>query len=246
MERAETRPAVPKLAIWHLLLWMGCVAAIAAWNGAAIGSIQGSWLLKLQQVAAALTYYIVAGLALAGLLLAIGCVITRRSYYPVSAGHWLLTAGGLIVLLSEGSNQITAVWYHASGGTDQVKYTQIVGMYSFALMAVAYLAGAWLTNDSWPWRVIFVGYAAACLFWSIANAISTYGDRMIGYRLADIGQRIQWPWQWLLFAAVACLAAHDLNRRRSRDWLHWTGVGYVAAWVISQTVVILMHRLATQ
>jgi hypothetical protein len=103
---AARSSTVPKLAIWHLLLWMACVCIVAAWNGAAIGAIQGPWLLKLQQ-AAALSYYVIAGLALAGLVLAVGCALGRRRYYPASAGHWLLTTGGLAFLLSEASNQIT-------------------------------------------------------------------------------------------------------------------------------------------
>lgn len=247
VEDVGTRPsAVPKLAIWHLLLWMACVCVVAAWNGAAIGAAQGSWPLKLQQMAAALTYYVISGLALAGLALAIGCVLGRRGYYPVSAGHWLLTTGGLIFLLSEASNRITDLWHQSSGGNDQVDYARHVGMYAYALMAAVQLVGAWLVKDSWPWRFVFMGYAMTGLFWSITGAIWTFGDRNTAYQLVDFGARFQWPWQWVMCVAVVSLTGLDLYRRRFRDWLHWTGIGYVAAWVISESLVILMHRLVTR
>ena len=119
-------------------------------------------------------------------------------------------------------------------------------MYAYALMAAAQLAAAWVVKDSWPWRMVFVGYAVAGLFWSITGAIWTFGDRNTAYQVADIGARFQWPWLCVMCLAVVSLASLDLYRQRSRDWLHWTGIGYVAAWVISQTLVTLMHRLVTR
>ena len=239
MERAETPPAVPKLAIWHFLLWMTCIAAIAAANGVPSGAVQEPW-----QLAAGLSYLMIAGLALVGLVMAIGCALLRRSYFPVSAGHWLLTTGGLIVILSEASNRITDAWFRSSGGGHQIDYAQPVMMGSFALMAAVNLATAWFVKDSWPWRLVFVGYAALGLFWSITNTILTYGDKSLGYQWDRFGQHVQWPWQWFLLVAILVLSAIDLKRRRPRDWLHWTGIGYVAAWVVSQGAVTLLHRLA--
>ena len=244
-DAANQSSAVPRLAIWHLVLWTACVCVVAAWNGTAIGAIQGSWPLKLQQLAAALTYYVISGLALAGLALATGCVLGRRRYFPVSAGHWLLTTGGLVFLLSEVSNRITDVWYRYSDGNNQVDYARHVGTYAFAMMALVQLAGAWLVKDSWPWRIVFVGYALATLFWSITGALWTFGDRNTAYQFAVFGTRLQWPWQWVILAAIIGLSIYELIRRRPRDWLHWTGIGYVAAWVISQSLVILLHRLVT-
>jgi hypothetical protein len=118
-------------------------------------------------------------------------------------------------------------------------------MFGFALMAVVQLAAAWLVKDAWPWRVVFLGNAAAVLFWSIACAIWTLGDRANANQLTSFGARFQWPWQWLMLAMIVWLAGLDFYHRRPRDWLHWTGIGYVAAWVISQSLVILMHRLVT-
>ena len=112
-------------------------------------------------------------------------------------------------------------------------------------MAISHMAAAWMTRDTWPWRSVFVGYAAGCLFWSLAYSFWIYGERDLGDQLVQIGERFQRGWQWLMFSAVASLAITDLYRGRSRDWLHWTGIGYVAAWVLSSSVLDLMHRLAT-
>ncbi|HZN34544.1 MAG TPA: hypothetical protein VFB80_12025, partial [Pirellulaceae bacterium] len=120
-----------------------------------------------------------------------------------------------------------------------------VGMYGFALIATIQIVVAWLVKDLWPWRWVFLGYAVAGVYWSIANAIGAFGDRDTAHQLDSFGARFQWSWQWLILAAIMSLAGFDLYRRRSRDWLHWTGIGYITAWVVSQSLVILMHRLAT-
>ena len=124
MERELTishpHPHTPQPAIWHLLLWIAGAAVIAGWRGSSLTLASAAWSMQVFQVAGLLSYYMLAGLALAGFTLAIGCAIRGRHYYPLTSGHWLLTSNGLIVLCSEAGNWITNAWHRTHPQLDQL------------------------------------------------------------------------------------------------------------------------------
>jgi hypothetical protein len=245
MERASTvsepLPDNPKLAIWHVMLWMACVAVVAAWKVETFGLLSASWQMQVHQLVARVSYCILAGLALAGLALAIGCAMGRRRYYPVTAGHWLLTASGMVMLISEASNTISDAWHRASPGIDHLARTHHVMIYSFASIAIVYLSCSFVVREPWPWRFVFLGYAAPCLLWSIVNSMHTFGNQSVTQRWSNTVYAIQWPWQWLLFAVIVFLSIIDVHRHRRRDWLHWTGIGYFVSWVCSESLLTVLH-----
>ena len=108
------QPSVPKPAIWHVFLWTVCVAIISAWNRESYGPALSTQSISIDQLVGAVTYHSLAGLAIAGFVLAVACAIGRRRYYPVTAGHWLFVAMGLTMIISEAHNAIADAWHRAS------------------------------------------------------------------------------------------------------------------------------------
>src|SRR5262245_8294201 len=101
LQPANVAREVPKLAIWHLLLWMIGVAIMGAWHQLwrQYGQPQPfewkqlRWGLSLA----------VSGLSIAGLWLAVRCLIRGERYFPVAAGHWLLLIGGFMTVIDCGA-----------------------------------------------------------------------------------------------------------------------------------------------
>ena len=96
---------------------------------------------------------------------------------------------------------------------------------------------SWLGSSKtlWPWRLVFLGYAIAGVYWSIANAIGAFGDRDTAHQL-DISE------QFCTIPMVVAMANsgsnHVVGRFRSisptlsrlvaldRYWLHHRLVGF--------------------
>jgi len=219
-QAADEAAPVPKLAIWHLLLWMFGVALICAWQRAWYGQIDlpSRW----QQLWWG-AQWAGSGLELAALLLAVYGLFVRPRYFPIAAGHWLLIVGGLSWMMDYASDVIATTCV-AKNWQSRDDCTHPIFVVVFGLDCAVCVWAAMAMRDSWPWRLAMLGYGMLPGCWAIVNAIWLFYSHRLGDRLSTFG--MSWQNHLLRASVIAILlvAAGEFYRGRRRDWLHWTGV----------------------
>jgi hypothetical protein len=157
----------------------------------------------------------VQGLALAGLVLAIFHSTRRPRVYPISAGHWLLTVGGVLVVATEVTDAISLSM------ADPLRRGATV--FSCFLLAMLNFGIAVSVRERLSWRIIFFGNATHYLLLAF-----TFLMGMIFENSFLIGLFF-WPNYaigWLLRVAIVTISIIEICRGQTRDWLHWVGIAY--------------------
>lgn len=216
--------SVPNLAIWHLLLWMLCVALAAAGDGAhreASAAPQSIGQQALAGVSLALW-----GIPVAGFVLAVLAFITGSTSYPRQAGHWLLTLYGLVLLGDWvfGLAMIRHIGPAAGIGKRQMAWNHAVMGTDFTLITAACVGAAVVMHDTLAWRLRMLAEAMLPGFWAMTNAVWLFSGDRLAYAIDRFGMTWQSPVFWTVTLSTVPLAVIDIVRRKPRDWLHWTGV----------------------
>jgi hypothetical protein len=225
--KVEGHPPGPKLAIWHLLLWMSGVAIVGAWQRAWYGQPFPPQPFEWQQLWWGPTLA-VWGLFLAGLLLALRGLIVRQPYFPVTAGHWLLVIEGAIVVIDYAQDPILSyLKNNTSWKREMISHLSM--LIGFSLVSAACVGGAFAMRDTWPWRIAMLVFASVPIYWAVENAVWLLNNRTRAGALSQFGMDWQERVLWASIIAMWLMAAFELYRRRPRDWLHWTGLIAVTA-----------------
>jgi cell division protein FtsW (lipid II flippase) len=150
---------------------------------------------------------------------------------------------GVILILWEANDSIRWI---VNPGLHPNELQYLVSCIAFFLVASVNLLTAFALRDAWPWRLVFVGYSVCSMVLAVILSQTLGASRNEAEDWLHIGLALYRPAQWLLLAVIVFLSAVDIVRRTPRDWLHWTGIGYVTAWVSSQSLLEFMHRFVAR
>lgn len=224
--RGEPSPerVQPRLGIGHLLLWtLGSAIALAVnrvlWDTADMPD----WYRSFWDVVQAL-YGMLAGAALASLMLFAHRRCTRGPAFPTQPGHWLLLVLGLELLVGWGTFGPLRFYERLASPIYSGQLVPLCEGLVYGSEAIGFVLACVLVRNAVSWQVFF---GAAILSHAIHPgwALFILVSELLGesppwqsvdglYVVASIGA-------WLLLLAAV---GGDLARRRWRDWLHWTGV----------------------
>jgi len=253
----DLTPYRNRLTIAHLLLWMATTGVVlvslrsqqprpAESIGFASGlhQVQSEkeyrilfkerqqqvWRVWNAQYQVGLAFAPVSGIALAGAVLALWRVVTRRFGFPVQPGHWLLLViAGMMVLAAFRSYSQQRI---SGDGAEWL----IAAIETVMLMAVTYV-----NREPFRWCAAFGVLAAGFGIVTLSFAIQYLSSSFEPTNLFGLGLLVV-----LLFPFVALVCtATDITERGRYDIFHWIGIatllGLVAHIVALRTVAGLVR-----
>jgi len=178
-----------------------------------LAKLQQEWSRQLQaRYVVGLWFAPLYGAALAGGLLAIGQIATRRFGFPVQPGHWLLLAiAGVFLLLV--AHPILRRLPISSDGAICV---------AVICMTALLIAVTVIVREPLYWRFLLGLASAGSLLLTASLLSSTFlspSIELLPPFLLGIGAIVAVP-----FAALVCLALDIADRSRHYDYLHWVGI----------------------
>ncbi|MDG2382159.1 MAG: hypothetical protein P8N76_10835 [Pirellulaceae bacterium] len=227
--KTNNLPELPRLSIYHLMLWVFCTAAYLVMvqflhELRPPTSPAFAELRRPTEIIAAL----IAGTCIAGVITLAQSWWLGRNPAISAAGHWLMIIEVFHLLVY---NPIFATGIH-------VLHTSIhqllLGTLCFIPTAMAARAAYHIPTIRW--KLPFLLYILEWAGMGINFLMISWGLMPLWLGFGFFLQLIP----LLLMLSVALAASYDLIAGEKRDWLHWTGVTTILAEVIQ----IVLWRIA--
>ena len=194
---------MPRLTIWHLLIWTFLSCCVAA------------RISVLPSIALALNVVITGG-AFAATVIVLHACFKHKLWSKTQPGHWFAFVSAWVYVDQVAITPACEVWLPPENG--------YVYLLAFVGMAAVFITGSIVGRWEWYWRLAILLHGIdnlSAVAWRITNEqghmaatniIRTQLNSVIGFTAA-------------VFVVIAI--AFDVYRKRYRDWLHWIGIVYV-------------------
>ena len=234
MSESQLKTAGSRLSIAHLLAWTAGIAIVLAvfrWVRQIDSGYAPTGAQQLGQFAYGLCYGAgICGLALFGVRR-----LRQSAHGPSQPGHWMLTVLGIAGLI-DGAALLGGTWlkgyshwFEGGPGLYWIWIAQIASAQIAAAAAFGVAFNGW-GGATRPWRRFAIGLAVNL---AVHSALLLY--QWVVYKTWTMPLLVEITLTYLPVVGVPVVlvllvlaARNDTSQKRSRDWLHFTGLSAVA------------------